>query len=37
MIFYENYQAYELLGLFDQPKIIGFKETWSHLIAQKGY
>jgi DNA phosphorothioation-associated putative methyltransferase len=30
-------QAAELLGLFDQPKIIGFKETWSHLIAQKGY
>jgi hypothetical protein len=30
-------QAAELLGLFDQPKIIGFKETWSQLIAQKGY
>jgi DNA phosphorothioation-associated putative methyltransferase len=30
-------QAAELLGLFDQPKIIGFKETWSQLISQKGY
>lgn len=27
----------EALGLFDQPKTIGFKEAWSRLIADKGY